>query len=115
MAETVPAGSHRVPVASLPSRGRAHSSGYVQSITVVPATEAPRFTATVEDPCEVWRDPTETVARPKARLVWIGQRRVPGIEAGTQLVFEGMVCMVDGYPTVFNPRYEIVGRPESDA
>lgn len=103
-----------VNISSLPDRGRAYCRGYVSAITVVPATEAPRFTAMVEDAATAYR--TDTLApRPKVRLVWVGQRRVPGIEAGTSLAFEGMVSTVDGCPTIFNPRYEIIGRPEADA
>ena len=40
-------------------------------------------------------------------------RRVPGISAGTQLRFEGMVAVRDGLPTIYNPRYEIIGKQES--
>lgn len=48
----------------------------------------------------------------RVRLVWNGQRRIPGIDPGVDLAFEGMVSLVDGIPTIYNPRYEIVGRPE---
>lgn len=48
----------------------------------------------------------------RVRLVWLGQRTVPGIEAGTELRFEGMVARREGMPTVFNPRYEIIGKAE---
>lgn len=101
-------------ITSLPPRGRAYCRGYVSAITVVPANDAPRFTAVVEDSVAAYRE-RPLAARAKVRLVWVGQRRVPGIEAGTYLAFEGMVATVDGCPTVFNPRYEIIGRPEVDA
>lgn len=103
-----------VPVSSLPQRGRVYSGGYVESITVVPATESPRFTAMVEDREAAYRDPSSRKPRARVRLVWIGQRRVPGVEAGTQLAFEGMVSTVGSYPTIYNPRYEIIGRPENE-
>ena len=105
--------THCVSIKSLPARGRAYCRGYVSAITVVPAGEPPRFTAVVEDGAAVYR--TDAGPRDKVRLVWLGQRRVPGIEAGTSLAFEGMVSMIDGRPTIFNPRYEIIGRPEADA
>ena len=44
----------------------------------------------------------------------MGQRRVPGVEAGVALRFEGMLSQVDGTPTVYNPRYEIIGRPDEN-
>lgn len=103
-----------VSIKSLPGRGRAYCRGYVSAITVAPATEPPRFMAMVEDSLAAYRS-SPLKPRPKVRLIWLGQRRVPGIEAGTSLAFEGMVSTVDGYPTIFNPRYEIIGRPEADA
>lgn len=86
----------------------------MESITVVPATEPPRFTAMVEDRDAVYRDPASRKPRARVRLIWIGQRRLPGVEAGTQLAFEGMVSTVGSYPTIYNPRYEIIGRPENE-
>ena len=103
-----------VPVSSLPERGRVYSGGYVESITVVPATDSPRFTAMVEDREAAYRDPSSRKPRARVRLIWLGQRRVPGVEAGTQLAFEGMVSTVGNYPTIYNPRYEIIGRPENE-
>ncbi|WAP50866.1 hypothetical protein OL239_12850 [Arthrobacter sp. ATA002] len=103
-----------VPVSSLPARGRVHSGGYVQSITVVPATEPPRFSAMVQDVDAAYRDTPARNPQARVRLVWVGQRRVPGVVAGTRLAFEGMVSTVDSYPTIYNPRYEIIGRPENE-
>ena len=103
-----------VPVSSLPQRGRVYSGGYVQSITVVPATEPPQFTAMVEDLDAAYRDPSDREPTARVRLVWVGQRRVPGVVAGTRLAFRGMVNTVDSYPTIYNPRYEIIGRPENE-
>lgn len=100
------------PVAQLPPRGRVRCSGYVQALTLVPASEPPRFTAYVEDTAA---DPGSRGPRRRVRLVWIGQRRISGIEAGTLLAFEGMVSTAKGLPTIYNPRYEILGRPEGTA
>lgn len=44
------------------------------------------------------------------RLVWHGQRTVPGIGAGTRLRCSGMLADLDGAPVIYNPRYEIVSR-----
>jgi CBS domain-containing protein len=53
-------------------------------------------------------------AGPKERLrvVWLGRRRIPGVDAGTELRLEGMVTIRDGLRTIFNPRYEILSRQE---
>lgn len=101
-------------IADLPSRGRVHSSGYVGSVTLAPAGAPPRFCAVLDELQGVYSDPGAEQARRRVRLVWIGQRRIPGLVAGTQVTFEGMVSTVQGFPTVFNPRYEIIGRPEGE-
>jgi hypothetical protein len=53
-------------------------------------------------------------AGPKGRLrvVWLGRRRIPGVDAGTELRLQGMVTVRDGLPTMFNPRYAILSRQE---
>ena len=47
-------------------------------------------------------------------MVWLGRRRVPGIEAGTELKLEGMLSRSEGMPTIFNPRYEILSHQENE-
>lgn len=41
-------------------------------------------------------------------LVWIGRRRIAGIEPGVFLTAEGRIAKVKGLPTIFNPTYQIV-------
>ncbi|CAH0183745.1 MULTISPECIES: hypothetical protein [unclassified Arthrobacter] len=53
-----------------------------------------------------------TGPKERLRVVWLGRRRIPGVDAGTELRLEGMVTMRDGLPTIFNPRYEILSRQE---
>lgn len=45
-------------------------------------------------------------------VVWLGRRRIAGIEPGRQLVAYGRVSTAQGRPVLFNPRYELrpVGR-----
>jgi hypothetical protein len=52
------------------------------------------------------------IPKDRLRVVWLGRRRIPGIDAGTELRLQGMVTVRDGLPTMFNPRYEIVSRQE---
>lgn len=110
-------------ICDLPLRGRALCCGHIESVTVLPAKEAAQFSAIVTD-VDKHLPPAAGAVRsggrlsgPKqnhrVRLIWLGRRRVPGILAGTQLRFEGMVSMRDGLPTIFNPRYEIIGKQES--
>jgi hypothetical protein len=117
----------------LPVRGQARARGYIDAVTILPAGASPRFTAIVTDADKYARPDTAsppTDHRGKAgrtnggrgntargddrvRLVWLGQRQVKGIKAGTQLRFEGMVSRVDGLPTIYNPRYEIISQQEA--
>lgn len=99
--------------------------GYVESITVRPFGDTASFSVVVAD-LDKWQDPLRGVSgrgedlgqpyrdRHRARLIWMGQRMVPGIEAGVELTFEGMVRPVEALPTIYNPRYEIIGRPREN-
>ncbi|WP_336245130.1 hypothetical protein [Paeniglutamicibacter quisquiliarum] len=109
-----PAGEGIQPLASLaelPVRGRISHRGYVESMTILPPAQAPAFTVTVVD------HPAPPGGRrnavPHLRLVFVGQRRVPGLVAGSRISYQGMVAPIDLVPTVFNPRYEIL--PERTA
>lgn len=46
----------------------------------------------------------------RVRLVWHGQRTVPGVGAGTRLRCSGMLGFDAVGPVIYNPRYEIVSR-----
>jgi hypothetical protein len=86
-------------------RGRLHGRGLIDSVTYQPRNASPSFSAIV-------RIGGGELRGQRTRLVWMGQREVPGIEAGVELAFEGMASRVEGMLTVYNPRYEIIGRPE---
>ncbi|WP_253905639.1 hypothetical protein [Arthrobacter sp. H5] len=109
----------RDPDGALPLRGRVQGRGFIDRITIVPRSAPPQFSAVVSDAGgahgrqrrDTGSDATRYPGR-RIRLIWTGQRIVAGIEAGTELAFEGMVSQVDGIPTIHNPRYEIIGRPE---
>lgn len=90
--------------ATLPERGRIMARGVIERITIAPATAPPEFTALAR--IELGG------VRHGVLINWMGRRRVPGISAGVELRFEGMLSRVGGAPTVYNPRYEIIGRPE---
>jgi hypothetical protein len=40
-------------------------------------------------------------------LVWLGRRRIAGIETGSVVVAEGRLGVRHGRTTMFNPRYEL--------
>ncbi|MCC9069047.1 hypothetical protein [Arthrobacter cryoconiti] len=80
-------------------------------MSIVPACEYPRYTAILTDR-EFHRAVVDGGSH-RLRLVWLGRRRVPGIYPGTRVWVEGMVSLRDGLPTMYNPRYEIMGTQES--
>jgi hypothetical protein len=102
-----------VPVSRLPERGRVVCHGHIESVTYMPADQNPAFTAILTD-AEV---PGARPVRGKGgrlRVVWLGRRKVPGIDAGTEVSVEGMLTQSHGLPTIFNPRYEILSRQEHE-
>ncbi|MFD0361279.1 OB-fold nucleic acid binding domain-containing protein [Nocardia sp. GCM10030253] len=42
-------------------------------------------------------------------LVWIGRRRIPGIEPGRRILVRGRVGDRDGRKVIYNPYYELRG------
>ncbi|XAS69678.1 hypothetical protein V3C33_07140 [Micrococcaceae bacterium Sec5.7] len=100
----------------------------IESVTYMPANQVAAFTAIVTDPEGPRRRPPAgavpgntaserrrgvSARRDRLRVIWLGRRRVPGIDAGTELRLEGMLTISDGLPTIFNPRYEILSRQEN--
>ncbi|RZU32312.1 OB-fold nucleic acid binding domain-containing protein [Blastococcus saxobsidens] len=41
-------------------------------------------------------------------LVWLGRRRIPGIEPGRSLTARGRFAAFDGRQVIYNPRYELI-------
>ena len=85
-------------IGTLPDRRRAQVSGVVRSVTLRPREGVPAFAAELFD------------GSGSLDLVWLGRRRIAGIEPGARLRAEGLVSMSGGRPTVFNPRYELRAR-----
>ena len=98
-------------ISELPARGRAVCTGIIDAVTILPASMVPAYTAIVTD--RETRRSSAAGINHRLRLVWTGRRRVPGIVAGTRLRVEGMVSLRDGLPTMYNPRYEIIGTQET--
>ncbi|MCW1249128.1 hypothetical protein ODZ83_02800 [Acaricomes phytoseiuli] len=97
----------------LPARGRVLCRGYVESITFQPVNAPPEFSAILSEASDADSEaPAHRAGKLRLRLVWLGQRAVPGIATGTTLRFQGMLLQRDGLPTVFNPRYEIISHTE---
>lgn len=84
------------PIAEAPDRNRVRLRGSLRTVTQhprggVPALEAELF------------DGTDTVT-----VIWLGRRRIAGIEPGVSLEVQGRIGRYDGVRTLFNPRYELI-------
>ncbi|RAM37632.1 hypothetical protein [Arthrobacter globiformis] len=97
-----------VPIRGLPERGRVLCRGFIESVTYAPPSQVAAFMAIVSD-----HDTPVAERRGRLRVIWLGRRRIPGIDAGTELKLEGMLTVKEGMPTMFNPRYEILSRQEN--
>ena len=42
-------------------------------------------------------------------LVWLGRRRIPGIEPGRSLTAKGRFAAFDGRQVIYNPYYQLAG------
>lgn len=72
--------------------------GMLRTVTIQPRGQSPSLQA------ELW-DGTGSVD-----LVWIGRRRIPGVEPGRVIRAEGRITQhdgPDGRRVMFNPRYEL--------
>lgn len=107
-------GSNDIPLSQLPGKGRVACRGRIESVTYVPLDQAAAFSAMVSDDVPGRKPVTAASRRHLLRVVWLGRRRVPGIAAGTEVHLEGMLSHVDGMPTMFNPRYELLTRQENE-
>ena len=85
-------------IAELPLRQRATVCGTLRSVTLRPRAGVPALEAELYDGTGC------------LSVVWLGRRRIAGIEPGRRLRVHGMVTENEGQRAVFNPRYELVPR-----
>lgn len=80
---------------------RARLLGIIRSVTTEPASALPRLEAVVSD------------GTGSARLVWLGRRRIVGIEPGRRVRIDGRVAArredsERAEIVLYNPRYELL-------
>jgi len=85
------------PISRCGERRRAQVAGTLRTVTLRPRGGAPALEAELYDGSDV------------VNLVWLGRRRIAGIEPGRRLRAEGLVSVQDGRKVIFNPRYELRG------
>jgi hypothetical protein len=69
--------------------------GMVRSVTIRPLGKTPALEIELYD------------GSGSVTVIWLGRRRIPGIDAGRTIVVRGrLTCNADN-PTIYNPRYEL--------
>ncbi|WP_435868936.1 OB-fold nucleic acid binding domain-containing protein [Actinomadura coerulea] len=85
------------PITDCAARKRHCVAGTLRTVTLRPRGGAPALEAELYDGTDV------------INLVWLGRRRIAGIDPGRRLRAEGLVSEQDGRKVMFNPRYELRG------
>lgn len=83
-------------VAQAPDRTPVTLRGSLRTVTLVPRGSVPTVEADLDDGTGV------------VTLVWLGRRRIAGIETGRSLTATGRVGVHEGRRVLFNPRYELM-------
>ncbi|WP_426244355.1 OB-fold nucleic acid binding domain-containing protein [Nocardioides sp. LHG3406-4] len=83
-------------IAEAPDRERVRLRGTLRTVTLRPRGGVPALEADLDD-----GSGTITV-------VWLGRRRIAGIEAGRSIGVEGRIGAHDGRRMIYNPRYELL-------
>ena len=77
------------------TRERVTVSGTLRTVTLRPRAGVPALEAELYD------------GSGTLHVVWLGRRRIPGIDPGRALRATGRVAMDAGRPVMFNPLYEL--------
>ncbi|GLZ04520.1 hypothetical protein Acsp03_19860 [Actinomadura sp. NBRC 104412] len=85
------------PITDCGERKRHRVAGTLRTVTLRPRGGAPALEAELYDGTDV------------INLVWLGRRKIAGIDPGRRLLAEGLVSVQDGRKVMFNPRYELRG------
>lgn len=85
-------------LASLPERSVCSVHGELRSVTLRPVDGVTALEATLYDGSDT------------LTLVWLGRRRITGIEPGRRLTVHGRVGRRGTERIVYNPRYELEAR-----
>ena len=85
-----------VGIRDAPDREMVTLRGTLRSVTLRPRGGVPALEAELYDGSGV------------LTLVWLGRRRIAGIEPGRPIQVQGRIGVHDGVRTLFNPRYELL-------
>ncbi|WP_232676971.1 OB-fold nucleic acid binding domain-containing protein [Nocardioides sp. R-C-SC26] len=85
-----------VSIADAPDRDPVVLRGTVRSMTVRPRGGVPALEAELFDGSDV------------ITIVWLGRRRIVGVDPGRGMRVQGRIGVHDGVRTMYNPRYELL-------
>ena len=84
-------------ISDAPDRERVRLRGTLRTVTLRPRGGVPALEAELFDGSE------------GVTLVWMGRRRIPGIEPGRTVTARGRFSAVEGKRVIYNPWYELGG------
>ncbi len=85
-----------VPICDAPDRLPVRLRGTLRTVTLRPRGGVPALEAEMTDGSGV------------ITIVWLGRRRIAGIEPGVSLQVSGRIGVHDGLRIMYNPRYELI-------
>jgi hypothetical protein len=85
-----------MPLAQIGDRERAKVRGVLHTVTLQPRAGVPALEAELYDGSD------------KLTLIWLGRRRIAGVDCGRGLVARGRVTTVDGRRVMYNPDYVLL-------
>lgn len=86
----------RMSIADAPNRERVQLRGTLRTVTLRPRGGVPALEAELFDGTAV------------LVLVWLGRRRISGIDPGRALEVTGRIGVQEGVRVMYNPRYELI-------
>jgi hypothetical protein len=94
--ETAPTVHECSRIGAAPDREKVRLSGDLQTVTLRPRGGVPVLEAELYDGSGV------------VTIVWLGRRRIAGINPGRSIEAEGRIGISEGRRVMYNPRYELL-------
>jgi hypothetical protein len=88
--------SGTISISEAPDRERVKLRGALRTVTLRPRAGVPALEAELNDGSGV------------ITVVWLGRRRIAGIEPGRAIEVEGRIGAHEGIRIMYNPRYELL-------
>jgi hypothetical protein len=88
--------SGTVSIADAPDRERVTLRGALRTVTLRPRAGVPALEAELNDGSGV------------ITVVWLGRRRIAGIEPGRAIEVEGRIGVQEGVRIMYSPRYQLI-------